>query len=64
MISGILWKTENVDEQFVEKVLNKLREKYGEEYSTEDNSYYWETEDKKLYITMIIGDEELTLHWS
>ncbi len=64
VISGILWKTENVDEQFVEKVLNKLREKYGEEYSTEDNSYYWETEDKKLYITMIIGDEELTLHWS
>lgn len=62
VISFIEWEIENPDEALQTEILEKLREKYGEESIQDDTTYSWSDNLAcNLYVT--ISDEKIDINW-
>lgn len=63
VIDAITWETENADDEFVNDVLKKLKEKYGEEAMSEDGKYSWNNDETKDSILVTISENGVKINW-
>lgn len=62
VIRAISWEIEAVDDNSVDDIVNKLREKYGEENIQDDTSYSW-SDNLACSVLLTITDEKVKINW-
>lgn len=63
MIDFVKWSVENPKKGFDKELLEKLRERYGEERVADEKSYSWSNDETKESLLLNIDDSEITISW-
>lgn len=63
VVDYINWSVENPDDAFVDKVLEKLTERYGEGKQTEDNTYSWNNDKTKDSLLLKVENDKVSISW-
>ena len=62
VIHAISWETQSLDTDSINELVNKLREKYGEESIQDETSYSW-TDNLACNILVTVTDEKVKINW-
>lgn len=62
VVSHISWETENSESSLEDEIINKLKEKYGEQNIKKKNSYSW-NDDLTCNILVKVTDDKIQISW-
>lgn len=63
VIDYISWSLESPSDTFKDKLLENLRERYGEESKKEDNLYSWHDEEAKNSLMLKVESDKVSVSW-